>query len=121
MAINSVPAARGWSWVADAWELFKREPGTWIGVTLALAVIFLVLGVIPVIGAVAAVVLTPVFAAGPLLGCRALEEGRGFDFSYLFAGFRERFGTLAAVGAIYLVATLVIVFVAGLITGFSLF
>jgi hypothetical protein len=121
MAINSVAAERGWNWIAAGWLLFMRAPGPWIGMMIALTAIFLVMSVIPVIGAIAVVVLTPVFVAGPVIGCRALDEGRPLEFTHLFAGFRERFGTLAAVGAISLVAILAIAFIAGLITGFNLF
>ena len=49
-------------------------------------------------------VLGPVFAGGVMLGCKALDEGGELELGHLFAGFKEKLGTLAAVGAIYLVA-----------------
>ncbi|MEX0637785.1 MAG: BPSS1780 family membrane protein, partial [Burkholderiales bacterium] len=54
----------------------------------------------PLLGPLANAVLWPVLSAGLLLGCRALAEGGNLEFGHLFAGFRERFGTLIAVGAI---------------------
>ena len=31
---QSRPASHGWSWIAEGWELFKRQPGMWIGIVL---------------------------------------------------------------------------------------
>jgi uncharacterized membrane protein len=56
-----------------------------------------------------------------MLGCRALEQGQALEIGHLFAGFRERVGTLAVVGVIYLVISLVIALVVGLVTGVGLF
>jgi uncharacterized membrane protein len=114
---RGVPAGNGWTWIADAWELFKRQPGMWIAVVVALFVIFMVAAFIPVVGSIAMMVLFPVFTGGLMLGCRALAEGGRLEFGHLFAGFRGHVGTLAAVGAIYMVASLVIALVVGLITG----
>ena len=66
-------------------------------------------------------VLGPVFAGGVMLGCKALDEGGELEFGHLFAGFKDKLGTLAAVGAIYLVAVVVIALVVGLVTGAGLF
>jgi uncharacterized membrane protein len=114
---HGVPAGNGWSWIAEGWELFKRQPGIWIGIVVVLLVISVVAAFIPVIGSLAMMILFPVFTGGMMLGCRALDEGGDLEFSHLFAGFRERFGTLAAVGGIYLVATMVIALVVGIVTG----
>jgi uncharacterized membrane protein len=76
-----------------------------------------VLVFIPILGSLAAIVLAPVFAAGIVTGCRALEEGRDLELGHLFAGFRERFGTLVSVSLLYLAASVVIALVVGLITG----
>ena len=52
-----------------------------------------------------------------MLGCKALESGQPLEFGHLFAGFRNRTGTLIAVGAIYLAASLVVMLVVGLTMG----
>ena len=80
-----------------------------------------VAAMIPLLGSIALMVLFPVFTGGLMLGCRSLAEGGPLEFGHLFAGFRERLAPLAAVGAIYLVATLVIALVVGLATGASMF
>lgn len=117
---RSVQAGRGWDWIAAGWELFKRQAGMWIALALVALVIFVVLAFIPFIGSLASFVLTPVFGAGIVIGCRAIEEGRPLEIGHLFAGFREKLGPLATVGAIYLGSAIVIALVVGLATGASI-
>jgi uncharacterized membrane protein len=62
-----------------------------------------------------------VFAAGIVIGCKALDTGGELEIGHLFAGFRERTGTLVGVGALYLAASLVIMLVVGLIMGVGMF
>ena len=121
MDSSSRPAAQGWTWIAEAWALFKRAPGPWILITIVYVVLFIAMNLVPFIGALAAGVLWPVFGGGVMLGCRRLQEGGALEVGSLFAGFRTRFGTLAAVGAISLVASLLIVFAVGFATGGILF
>ena len=61
--------------------------------------------------------LTPVFVAGVYFGCREQDEGRSLAVSHLFAGFRERFGTLLSIGFINLGITIVVMLIAGIVTG----
>lgn len=112
-----VEAGRGWAWIASGWELFKRQPGMWIGITLLLAVILVVASLIPIVGGVAITLLAPVFAAGVVIGCRDLDEGKDLEVGHLFAGFRSRTGTLIGVGAVYLVISLIVMLVVGLSMG----
>ena len=112
-----VEAGRGWAWIAAAWELFKRQPGMWIGITLLLFVILVVASLIPIVGGVAMTLFAPVFAAGVVIGCRGLDEGKDLEIGHLFAGFRSRTGTLIGVGAVYLVISLIVMLVVGLSMG----
>lgn len=114
---RGVAAGNGWTWIAEGWGLFKRQPGMWIAIIVVLLVISVVAGFIPIVGSIAMMVLYPVFTAGLMLGCRAQAEGGELEFGHLFAGFRDRVGPLAAVGGIYLGATLLIALVVGLVTG----
>ena len=118
---RTVPAENGWKWIVEGWNLFKREPGIWIALIVIFIVISIALAFIPVLGSIASMVLGPVFIAGLVIGCRALDEGGELKIEHLFAGFRERFGTLASIGALYLAATVVIALFAGLVTGVKLF
>lgn len=114
---RAVPAGNGWGWIATAWELFKRQPGMWIGMIVVLLVIVIVASLIPVAGGVLVTLFGPVFAGGIVIGCRALEEGDRLEMGHLFAGFRSRTGTLIGVGALYLAISLVVMLVVGLSMG----
>jgi uncharacterized membrane protein len=118
---RSRPAGQGWAWIAEAWNLFKRQPGMWIAMIVVLGVIVIVAAMIPFIGSLALMVFFPAITAGLVIGCRALDEGGQLEFGHLFAGFRERLGTLAAVGGIYLAISMAIALVVGLVTGASMF
>jgi len=118
---RAVGAGRGWDWIASGWGLFKKQPGTWIGLTLVGLLIFIAIGIIPFVGSLALALLGPVFAAGVILGCRALEDGAELQVGHLFAGFRDKLGSLAAIGALNLVAQILIMVVVMLITGASMF
>jgi len=114
---RSRPAGNGWSWIAEGWELFKRQPGLWIGMVLLAAVIFIAASLIPIVGPLATTLFGPVFAAGVMVGCKTLDSGGELELGHLFAGFRERTGTLIAVGALYLAATVVVIVVVSLVMG----
>src|SRR5687767_2910795 len=111
------PAGHGWTWITEGWELFKRQPGLWIGMVLLLFVIMIAAAFLPVIGGFLMTLFGPVFAAGIVIGCKALDSGGELELGHLFAGFRERTGTLIGVGAIYLGASLVVMLVVGLSMG----
>ncbi len=117
---RGVPAGHGWNWIAEGWTLFKNAPGMWIAITVMYLVI-LMLAFIPFVGGIALSLFMPVLGGGVMLGCRALDDGKELEFQHLFAGFRTQLGTLVAVGALYLVASIAIMFIAMIITGASLF
>ena len=114
---QSRPAGNGWTWIAEGWELFKRQPGLWIGIVVLAFLIFAAASLIPVVGPLATTLFGPVFAAGVTVGCKTLDSGGELELGHLFAGFRERTGTLIAVGALYLAATVVVIVVVSLVMG----
>ena len=114
---RAVAPGRGWAWIAEGWELFRRAPGPWIALIVVAALVFIGLALVPFLGSLAAMVLAPVFAAGFVIACRDEEEGRGVQVAHLFAGFRTHFGTLVAIGLIYLGITVAVALVVGLATG----
>jgi uncharacterized membrane protein len=105
-------AGRGWSWLTEGWGLFKEAPGTWIGVTVVMFVLGIIVNLIPLVNLLSGPLFT-VVAGGLMLGCRSLEQGQGLTFGHLFEGFKHHAGKLLAVGFLYLLASVVI--------GFSVF
>ncbi len=118
---RAVEAGRGFSWWTEAWPLFTRSAGLWIVMALILIVIFIVLGLIPVLGGLAISLLAPVFAGGWMLGAQKLDSGGTLEVGDLFSGFRDKLSPLAVVGALLLVATLVIGLVAAVLGAGAMF
>lgn len=114
---RSVEAGRGIEWLKQGWQLFAKNPGMWIAIAVILMVILAVLGMVPVVGGLAAQFLLPVFAGGILLGCRSLAGGGGFAIDTLFAGFRQHTTALILVGVFYLIGVIAITVVVFLVGG----
>jgi len=114
---RSMPAGRGWGWISEGFSLFRQQPGVWILITIVFLVITFVIEVIPGIGHLAMLVLTPVFTGGVMIGCRQLDEGSEMGVGALFAGFSKNGGRLALLGVTGLVALLAIGLATGLVLG----
>ena len=95
---RSVAAGNGWTWITDAWDMFKVQKGTWMGLFVILAIIIVVLNVLPGIGPILLIVLSPVLYGGVMLGCEAQRNGERLEIGHLFAGFRNNTGRLIGVG-----------------------
>ena len=117
---QSRPAGNGWTWIAESWDLFKQQPGTWILVIIIMLAVSIVLSLIPFVNVVVGL-LGPVFLGGLMLGCRAIDEGSGLEVGHLFAGFRENAGKLVLVGLFTIVAWLLVALIVVLIVGGSVF
>lgn len=106
--MRRVPAAHGWYWIAQAFGLFRRNALNWAMLNLALLLIALGLGLVPVIGAYTLYLLTPLFLGGMMAACRDQEAGREVEMTHLFRGFRQNATHLITVGGVYLVGQVVI-------------
>ena len=112
-----VPASHGWTWIKDAWGLFKRQPGAWILIVLLAGVIFIAVSLVPLVNWIVPYMLVPGMSAGVILGCKALSDGNALTVSHLFAGFQARGGALLLVGlaafVLYLIAAIPLIIVMG--------
>lgn len=106
--VKSVDAARGATWWSEAWALFTRSPGAWIGCVVILFAIFVAVKFVPFVGPLALNLVSPVFTGGLMLGCRAIKRGEKLRIEHLFAGFSERVGALMMIGVIYTLGMIVI-------------
>jgi uncharacterized membrane protein len=69
-----------------------------------LAVILIVMNILPIIGPILLILLSPVLYGGVMLGCEAQRSGDRLEIGHLFAGFRNKTGRLIGVGAASLLA-----------------
>jgi uncharacterized membrane protein len=94
-----------------------KQPGMWVLLFIVYLVCFVLLGLIPLLGGIANMLLYPVFAAGFMLTCQALDKGEEIGIEHLFAGFKNKTSDLMVVGLLALVGTLIVVVPAALIAG----
>lgn len=112
--VVALPAGAGINWLGAGLEIFKGNPGVWIGIAATFFVLSLGANLIPVVGGLIWSVLMPVLVGGMMIACEANRRGEGAAFSHLFEGFNRKFGPLALIGAIYLGAVIVLVAVLGI-------
>lgn len=118
---RSVEAGQGWAWITGGFDLFKKQPGMWIGLVVVLFVIVVVLALIPILGAIATFLLMPVFVGGLMLGCQALARGSALEMGHLFAGFKTETGKLVVLGALAIAGWIVVMIPVVLIVGAGAF
>jgi hypothetical protein len=98
-----LPPGAGVSFWSEAWRIFGASPGGWIVILVVYVLISIGLAIIPVVGNLAHLVLTPVFIGGVMLGCHALARGEPLSVGHLFEGFKGgRFGPLIVLGLMLL-------------------
>ena len=120
MNLRSVDAGRGWQWIVDGFNLFKKSPLLWISLTIVLALLWIVSFAIPVLGPLLFNLLSPVLFAGLMIGCRALDNGEELELAHLFAGFRQQASALVTIGGVYLVGTIVVLGAVFVVAGGSM-
>ena len=118
---RTVAAGRGWDSIVEAFALFRRQPGMWILIVLLAGILFIAISMIPVLGSLASALLFPIFGAGLMLGCKALDQGGTLELAHLFAGFKHRTGDLVLVGVFNLIGWVVIFFAVAAVIGGGVF
>lgn len=107
---RTVPAGHGWDWLVGGMSLFRRAPGTWVGMGLSYILILVVTALVPG-GSFIASLFGNVFLAGFVLGASSLESGDGVRIEHLFAAFKgPHFGPLVLLALLYFVGILVVIF-----------
>lgn len=110
---RTVEMSQGWQWIAAGFQLFRRNPLIWIVFFLIYLISELVLAIfVPVVGAIGAALFDPVFIAGFMAGCRALELDEELELPHLFAGFSANLQQLLALGGLYLGGKMLVVMIA---------
>lgn len=117
MEVRKVAAAHGLQWIQGGFSLFRQNPVIWIALFFAYLLLGMVLSLIPVVGPIVLNLLAPVFMAGFMLGCQALESGEELEINHLFAGFKQNTSQLITVGGIYLVGVILIAGLVFVMTG----
>ena len=114
---RAVEAGRGWEWIASGFELFKKQPGTWILMLIVMLVCLILIAIVPIIGGLANMLLWQIFIGGAMIGCRALDRGDALEVRHVFAGFKENTSNLVVLGLLALVAWMIVLIPALLMLG----
>ncbi|MDQ3186561.1 MAG: hypothetical protein M3Q16_08950 [Pseudomonadota bacterium] len=117
MEVRQVEAKQGWQWIVTGFFIFRQVPLVWIVLCTTLLLIAATLSLIPVAGQFIFTLLSPVFLAGLMTGCKTLEQGGKLEIAHLLAGFRYTSGPLITIGGIYLVGQVLILGIFMLVGG----
>jgi uncharacterized membrane protein len=89
MSHQSVEAARGHAWFRGAIDLIAHNPVPLLVIALLFVIGTSVVSLVPVLGTLAVIALTPVLGGGFMYALREEHEGRGAQIEHLFRGFQE--------------------------------
>lgn len=103
-------ASAGSRWLGHAWRLFNQAPGLWIGFICVIMAISIAVQILGPFGGIASSLLTPILSGGIMIGCHRAYSGGTLEFDDIFKAFRApHLAPLLIMGAIYLVAAIVVV------------
>ncbi|HEX5463846.1 MAG TPA: BPSS1780 family membrane protein, partial [Burkholderiales bacterium] len=105
---RAVAAGRGWTWIVEGFRLFRGNALVWVVLTIALAALWLAAILIPIVGLPVFDLLLPLFYAGLMIGCRAVESGDELEIGHLFAGFQKHASALVTIGGVYLIGNVIV-------------
>jgi uncharacterized membrane protein len=120
MKAQTVDVGRSWQWIVDGFVLFRKYPLMWIALTFLLVLVWMGSFAIPLLGPLLFNLLSPVFFAGLMIGCKAVDNGEVLELSHLFAGFQKNGTALVTIGGVYLIGTIVIVGIIFIMAGGSM-
>jgi len=116
--LENIPARSGWLWVKEGFALFRKQPMELSTLFLSYTFLMLGIGIIPVLGQVLPLMLTPAFSMAFMEACVQVEQGKRVYPSVLLAGFRApSFRLLVVLGIFYVIAAVVAIAASALVDG----
>lgn len=120
--MSAIPAKAGWSWLKQGMGLFRKQPGSLTTLLFANVLFSLLIGAIPILGQIAAVVLIPSLSMAFMQACLMIENKQRVTPAVLLTGFRKPgVKNLCKIGLAYLAVTIVLSLVAWLMIGEDFF
>lgn len=117
---RTVETGRATAWWQESWAMFMKNPGIWLVFGVIFCVIMGVLGMIPMLGIIAAA-LAQILTGGWMLAARKQDTGGTVEIGDLFLGFKDKLNALLVLGALAIAATVVIAVVMGILGAGALF
>lgn len=100
MQARQLPAGRGFAWLGEGLQLWRRNPALLTFASFGYLLLLILVSVVPFIGQILASLLTPVLSLGVLNTCRAVDAGRKAGPDVLFSGFQQNLPALVVIGGI---------------------
>lgn len=104
MRLNIVPAGQGIQWVREGMATFRRKPIALLGLYLMFLMVVSLLGMLPMVGPVLALLVLPACTLGYMAATRKVRAGLYPMPTILFLAFRQadsRRSAMLQLGAIY--------------------
>jgi hypothetical protein len=119
--MTTLPALTGWTWLKEGLGLFRKQPAALTTLLFANILINLLIGSVPLVGPLLAMVLIPSFSLALMQACLLIEQGERVTPLVLMTGFRKPvLKQLAKIGLIYLVVSLLLTLLARVSIDFEL-
>jgi hypothetical protein len=116
--MQKLPATIGWHWIKQGFAIFRKKPAELSTLFLSYMFLMLALGLIPVAGQMAQLILIPVFAIAFMQACVNVESDQRVFPSLLLLGFRSpQARSLLMLGVLYLLAAIVAIGASALVDG----
>jgi hypothetical protein len=112
--MRTVPARHGWFWLVRGFFLFRKNPAMWTLLVFTYWILVALVNQIPIAGPLAATLFLPAFSVSFMTICEQLDQHEPLRPILLFAGFRARLPALVTLGALYLLAILLVLGISAL-------
>ena len=120
MEARQVRGRQGLQWILSGFYLFRQAPLVWILLCFTLLLIAMTMELLPLLGKFIFTLISPVFMAGIMVGCRSQIRGDQLELVHLFVGFKRNTAQLITLGGMYLIGQVLIIGVFMMIGGSSL-
>ncbi|MDL2355902.1 MAG: BPSS1780 family membrane protein [Pseudomonadota bacterium] len=104
--MSTIAAKTGWTWLKQGMGLFRKQPAALTTLLLANVLFSFAIGIVPVLGQIAAVLLIPSFSMAFMQACRMIDQDQRISPAVLLTGFRKpAVIALCKIGLAYLAVT----------------
>lgn len=119
--MNNMPAITGWTWLKEGTALFRKQPAALTTLLFANILINLLIGVVPLLGPLLAMVLIPSFSLAFMKACLMIENGERVTPAVVMTGFKKPvLAELSKIGLVYLGLSVVLTVLARMVVDFEL-
>lgn len=108
MQAASLPASRGFQWIKDGWQIFRRQPLAFFTWAMFISLLLMVSTMIPPVGPIMFIVLMPAISFVTLCACRHVLKGNTLSMGIWLQSLKQTglFKRLLIAGFFYMLINL---------------